>query len=110
MRKNLNKETITGRLFDHTLEAKVSQKGVPYIGGVLEIAVDEEGLNVIPVTLYRINACIFQSLPVKIICRNQPADLIIYLLQLFFVNLHFLSDSSHSCLIGNKNRLHEITT
>ena len=50
MRKNLNKETITGRLFDHTLEAKVSQKGVPYIGGVLEIAVDEEGLNVIPVT------------------------------------------------------------
>lgn len=50
MRKNLNRETITGRLFDHTLEAKVSQKGVPYIGGVLEIAVDEEGLNVIPVT------------------------------------------------------------
>ena len=50
MRKNKNVVTISGRIFEHTLVAKVSEKGVPFIGGEIKVAVDEEGLNVIPVT------------------------------------------------------------
>ena len=33
MRKNKNVVTISGRIFEHTLVAKVSEKGVPFIKG-----------------------------------------------------------------------------
>ena len=55
MRKNINKEKIEGRLFSHTLELKTVKDqnsanfGKEFIAGTVEIAVDEDGLNVIPV-------------------------------------------------------------
>ena len=55
MRKNINKEKIEGRLFSHSLELKTVKDqnsanfGKEYIAGKVEIAVDEEGLNVVPV-------------------------------------------------------------
>ena len=55
MRKALNSERIEGRVYQHKLERKTvsnqtSQNyGKPFISGVIEVAVDEEGLNVIPV-------------------------------------------------------------
>lgn len=50
MRKCLNGATLIGRIYQHTLENKVSQKGVNYIGGDIEIATDDAGLNVVKVT------------------------------------------------------------
>ena len=53
MRKNINKEKIEGRLFSHTLELKTVKDqnsanfGKEFIAGTVEIAVDEDGLNVI---------------------------------------------------------------
>lgn len=52
MRKNLNTEHIEGRVFSHDLAIKESgpnskQPGTTYIAGNLDVAVDEEGLNVI---------------------------------------------------------------
>ena len=55
MKKMLNEEVIEGRLYQHSLVAKtVKDKesknfGKPFISGNIEIAVDENGLNVIPV-------------------------------------------------------------
>lgn len=55
MRKILNKEHIEGILFQHDLEIKTVQNetsanyGKEFIAGNVEVAVDEEGLNVIPV-------------------------------------------------------------
>lgn len=55
MRKNINTEKIEGRLFNHKLELKTVKNessanfGKEFIAGEIEIAVDEEGLNVIPV-------------------------------------------------------------
>lgn len=55
MRRNINEEVIEGRLYDHNLQMKtVTNKnsknfGVEYITGSLNVATDEEGLNVIPV-------------------------------------------------------------
>lgn len=55
MRKILNKEHIEGILFQHDLEVKTVQNetsanyGKEFIAGNVEVAVDEEGLNVIPV-------------------------------------------------------------
>lgn len=55
MRKNINQETIEGRIYDHALQMKtVTNKdsknfGTEFINGHLDIATDEEGLNVIPV-------------------------------------------------------------
>ena len=54
MRKIVNREHIEGILFQHDLELKVTgvtskNPGTQYIAGNIEIAVDEEGLNVIPV-------------------------------------------------------------
>lgn len=55
MRKNnANKETIIGRIFDNSLELKVTgatskNPNTPYIQGELNIAIDEDGINVIPV-------------------------------------------------------------
>lgn len=55
MRKNTNSEHIEGRIYQHSLEIKKVQNqespnyGKEFIAGTLEIAVDEELLNVIPV-------------------------------------------------------------
>ena len=55
MRKIVNREHIEGILFQHDLELKTVQNktsanyGKEFIAGNVEIAVDEEGLNVIPV-------------------------------------------------------------
>jgi hypothetical protein len=55
MRKNINTEHIEGKIYQHTLELKTVQNqqsdnyGKAYIQGAVEVAVDNEGLNVIPV-------------------------------------------------------------
>lgn len=49
MKKMINKSHIEGRIFESTLEVKVSKAGVTYIGGKLQVATDEECLNVVPV-------------------------------------------------------------
>lgn len=55
MRKAINSERIEGRVYQHNLVIKKVQNqtsanfGKEFISGNLEIAVDEEGLNVIPV-------------------------------------------------------------
>ena len=50
MKKTLNSVTIQGRIHSHTLEVKVSQKGITYIGGNIEVATDDDCVNVVPVT------------------------------------------------------------
>jgi len=55
MKKEMkNSEFIEGRLYQHNLELKVTGErsknpGTPFISGTIDIATDEEGLNVIPV-------------------------------------------------------------
>lgn len=55
MRKNVNAVTITGRIYKNDLNVNTVQNqssqnfGKEYIGGSLDIAVDDDGLNVIPV-------------------------------------------------------------
>ena len=54
MRKNVNTEHIEGRVYQHELVLKESgpqskNPGTIYIAGTLDVAVDEEGLNIIPV-------------------------------------------------------------
>ncbi len=55
MRKNVNSVELTGRLFSHTLERKVGQNperatyGKEYISGAIQLAIDDEGTNVVEV-------------------------------------------------------------
>lgn len=54
MRNNINTEHIEGRVYEHSLELKETgpnskNPGTKYISGNLNIAVDKEGANVIPV-------------------------------------------------------------
>lgn len=55
MRKTINTERIEGRVYQHKLEIKTVQNqssqnfGKPFIAGTIEVAVDEDCLNVIPV-------------------------------------------------------------
>ena len=55
MRKNVNTEHIEGRIYQHSLAVKEVKNqasanfGKPYINGVIEVAVDEKAMNVIPV-------------------------------------------------------------
>ena len=61
MRKNLNQVKISGKVYSfgdangrQALELKVSgstskNPGTPFIGGIMQVAVDDKGLNVIPV-------------------------------------------------------------
>lgn len=55
MRKNLNTETIEGRVYEHDLALKTVQNkqsdnfGKPFIQGSVSVATDEEGLNVLTV-------------------------------------------------------------
>lgn len=62
MRKNINTVTITGRIFEHDLAIKTVQDqssanfGKEFINGTIHIAVDDEGLNVIPVSYTYVTA------------------------------------------------------
>ena len=47
--KFTNKAHVEGYIFDHNLEEKVSQKGVPYVRGEVQVATDAEAMNVVPV-------------------------------------------------------------
>ena len=55
MKKMINTERIEGRVYQHNLTIKTVQNqtsanfGKEFISGQLEVAVDEEGLNIIPV-------------------------------------------------------------
>lgn len=55
MKKPINNEVIAGRLFSHELELRTVQNkesdnfGKEFIMGTIDIAIDEDGLNVIPV-------------------------------------------------------------
>ncbi len=55
MRNNVNTEHIEGRIYQHSLELKTVQNkesenfGKQYIQGEVEVAVDDMGLNIIPV-------------------------------------------------------------
>ena len=53
MRKNDNQEQIEGRIYQHSLEKKVSNsektKGTEYINGTIDVATDEAGTNIIQV-------------------------------------------------------------
>lgn len=50
MRKTVNQVTLCGKLYTHSLEHKVSQKGVDYIGGTITIATDDDNMNTVTVT------------------------------------------------------------
>lgn len=45
----INKANVRGYLFSHTLKNKMSKAGVPFIGGEICVATDEEGMNIVPV-------------------------------------------------------------
>ena len=50
MRSNLNNSVhVEGYVFSHSLQNRVSRKGVPFIMGDLNIATDDQGSNVVPV-------------------------------------------------------------
>lgn len=55
MRKNVNVEHIEGRVYQHSLEIKTVKNqqsanfGKSYIGGKIEVATDEAGMNIVPV-------------------------------------------------------------
>lgn len=49
MRKMINKAHVEGRISECNLELKVSKAGVPYIGGRIDVATDDAGLNVVSV-------------------------------------------------------------
>lgn len=54
MKKPINREHIAGRVYNHELAVKVTGEGskhpgTTYIGGTLDVATDEEGLNVVTV-------------------------------------------------------------
>lgn len=55
MRKNTNNIHIEGRIYQHTLEVKTVQNqqsanyGKQYINGNIEVATDNQGMNIIPV-------------------------------------------------------------
>jgi hypothetical protein len=46
----VNKANVQGYVFSHNLAARISKKGVPYIGGTVQIATDDEAMNVVPVS------------------------------------------------------------
>lgn len=62
MRKTVNKETISGRVYDHTLAIKTVQNtdsanfGKEYIGGTIDVATDDAGLNIIQVNFPYVTA------------------------------------------------------
>lgn len=49
MKKMINKAHVEGRISECELEVKVSKAGVTYIGGKIDVATDNEGLNIVTV-------------------------------------------------------------
>lgn len=61
-----NKVHLEGRIFSHTLQKRVTGEqsknpGTEYIGGTLNIATDEEGINVVPVRFTYVTAVYSKS-------------------------------------------------
>lgn len=61
-----NKVHIEGRIFSHTLQKRVTGEqskapGTEYIGGILNVATDEDGINVIPVRFTYVTAVYSKS-------------------------------------------------
>lgn len=54
--REYNKVRVNGYLYGHALEKRVSKKGVEYIGGVIEVATDDDLLNIVKVTLTYVTA------------------------------------------------------
>lgn len=57
----INRTHIEGRVFSHTLQKRVTGEasknpGTEYIGGTLNVATDEEGINVVPVRFTYVTA------------------------------------------------------
>ena len=44
-----NNVNVQGFVFSHTLTARISKAGVPFINGEIQVATDESGTNVVPV-------------------------------------------------------------
>ena len=62
----INRVHIEGRVFSHTLQKRVSGEasknpGTEFIGGTLNIATDEEGINVVPVRFTYVTAVYSKS-------------------------------------------------
>lgn len=49
MRQTINNSHVEGYVFSHTLQARVSRKGVPFIMGDLNVATDDSATNVVSV-------------------------------------------------------------
>lgn len=61
MRKVINRERVSGRVYDHNLAIKITgetskQPGTEYINGTLDVATDEAGLNVVTVNFTYVTA------------------------------------------------------
>lgn len=61
MRKILNRETVTGRVYEHNLAVKVTgdtskNPGTEYIGGTLDVATDEDCLNIVTINFTYVTA------------------------------------------------------
>ena len=66
MKQFENKVHIEGRIFSHTLQKRVTGEnaknpGTEYIGGTLNVATDEEGINVVPVRFTYVTATYSKS-------------------------------------------------
>lgn len=55
-RREYNRVEVNGYLYSHNLEKKVSRKGVEYIGGNIEVATDNDLLNIVRVTFTYVTA------------------------------------------------------
>ena len=49
MKKMVNVVKLEGKLYESSLEIKVSKKGVEYIGGKIELATDDDNLNIVSI-------------------------------------------------------------
>lgn len=61
MKEFVNRCHIEGRVFSHTLQKRVTGEqsknpGTEYIGGILNVATDEDGINVVPVRFTYVTA------------------------------------------------------
>lgn len=61
MRKILNRETVAGRVYEHNLAVKVTgdtskNPGTEYIGGTLDVATDEDCLNIVTINFTYVTA------------------------------------------------------
>jgi hypothetical protein len=61
MKKTINRERVSGRIYDHNLAIKVTGEtskhpGTEYIGGTLDVATDDAGLNIVTVNFTYVTA------------------------------------------------------